>query len=75
MSFAQYVKRLDTQNDIMAVKPNPINVSLVVRVIVPGFWFTVVNIEHFSELMLVVEKPEIVEAKERKLKSPAKNTW
>ena len=22
-SFAQYVKRLDTQNDIMAVKPNP----------------------------------------------------
>jgi len=38
MSFAQHVKRLDTQNDIMASKSNPINVSLAALLTVPAFF-------------------------------------
>ena len=68
MSFVRYVNGLATQNDITVGKLNHTSVNLAARVIVPKFCFSK-HIEMCLELIPVVEKPEIVQAKEQKLKN------
>ena len=68
MSFVRYVNGLDTPNDITVGKLNHTSVNLETRVIVPKFCFSK-HIEMCLELIPVVEKPEIVQAKEQKLKN------
>ena len=68
MSFVRYVNGLDTPNDITVGKLNHTSVNLAARVIVPKFCFSK-HIEMCLELIPVVEKPEIVQAKEQKLKN------